>query len=361
MSLEGPPERGLAQAVSGPQAQLVLAMVGSVCGTLITGALDTSPGVRLIGAVLGAAVPTLISYAGPHSHVRAGVGVLVTAVALFVTYGGFTLFDFATDRPETFPLPSALPQPDEDGGATSTTEDGLGIEVTPDLLRCSAEGCEEPVTIKSTGEELLMISEIEFVDGEAAAEFDHDGACENERLSKDEECRLSVSFTPSGSGGTRRARLEIHQNLLGPPTYVPVEGEAEDGPEPPAGDLFASPDGVRCRHQRAGTAEGEDALQISLSLQFQGASPDELPGVVISAQSDAGPSDSARGGVGEGRVMALALQPEHYGRTHLVTVRIDPEDEVPETDEDNNQLTVSVQVPEQPASSQDLPCSAQGG
>jgi hypothetical protein len=107
IALEGPAERGLARAVAGPHAQLLLAMVGSVCGTLITGALDTSPTVRLVGAVLGAAVPTLISYAGPHAHVRAGVGIAVTAVALFVTYGGFTLFDFRHGPAEDVPPSSS--------------------------------------------------------------------------------------------------------------------------------------------------------------------------------------------------------------------------------------------------------------
>jgi hypothetical protein len=337
-------------------------MVGSVCGTLITGALDTSPTVRLVGAVLGAAVPTLISYAGPHAHVRAGVGIAVTALALFVTYGGFTLFDFATDRPKTFPLPPAVPEPDEDAGSIAMNEGGLGIEVTPDLLRCSSAGCEEPVVIESTGERVLMIFEIEFED-DPAAEFRHDDACENTSLRKDEECRFQVTFNPLRTGGTRKVDLVIHQNFREDPTTVPVEGEVEDGDAgSPVGDLVAPPGEVRCFHQQAGTAEGEDALQISLTLRLDGASSDELPGsVLLSAQSDRGPSASGSGGVGEGRVLALPLEPEHYGQIHVVTVRVDPDSEVPETDEDNNRLTVSVDLPAEPASSQELSCAAQQG
>ena len=91
--------------------RLVLAVVGSVCGALITGALDTSPTVTLIGAALGSAVPALVTFAGPAQALRTGVAIAVTGVALFITYGGFTLFDYATDRAETFPAPPGVAPP----------------------------------------------------------------------------------------------------------------------------------------------------------------------------------------------------------------------------------------------------------
>jgi hypothetical protein len=100
----------------------VVAILGSICGTLITGALDTSPTVRLVGAALGSAVPTLVTFAGPYRRLRLGIAAGVTAVALFVTYGGFTLFDFATDRNETFPLPAAAPDPSPSTGNGGTGE-----------------------------------------------------------------------------------------------------------------------------------------------------------------------------------------------------------------------------------------------
>jgi hypothetical protein len=281
-----------------------------------------------------------------------------------VTYGGFTLFDFAADRPNTFPLPSAVPSPEgsgPSGPSVQRSEDGLGIRVTPAVLRCDSGGCGEPVTIESTGEKLLQISTIEF-DGVAASDFRHDGVCENQSLRKGENCRLSVDFTPLGSE-TRQARLVIHQNFPGDPTYVAVEGESSA--MPPIGDLLASPDDVECVHQRAGAirnGEPKDALQILFSLRLDGASPDQLSGLVlVTAQSNLGPSSSDRGGVGEGRVLALPLEPDDYGRTHIVTVSIDRNNEVPETDEDNNQLTVTVGLPAQPAPSQSLPCLAHQG
>jgi hypothetical protein len=95
--------------------------------------------------------------------------------------------------------------------------------------------------------------------------------------------------------------------------------------------LLASPDDVECVHQRAGAirnGEPKDALQILFSLRLDGASPDQLPGLVlVTAQSNLGPSSSDRGGVGERRVSALLLEPDDYGRTHIVTVSIDRNNE----------------------------------
>ena len=48
-----------------PSTQIALSIVGSVCGTLVTGAAGTSPTGQLIGAALGAAIPTLITVVGP--------------------------------------------------------------------------------------------------------------------------------------------------------------------------------------------------------------------------------------------------------------------------------------------------------
>jgi SAM-dependent methyltransferase len=47
---------------------------------------------------------------------------------------------------------------------------------------------------------------------------------------------------------------------------------------------------------------------------------------------------------------------DDYGRTHTVTVSVDPDNEVAESNEDNNQFTVTVEVPAQPGSPQSLPC-----
>jgi hypothetical protein len=310
-----------AQTSTRTSIQAVLAVVGSVCGTLLTGALTTSPTLKLVGAALGAAIPPLISQAGRFQQARAGVGIAVTVGALFLTYGGFTLFDAATGRPGTFPVPpvvqsasaasdradsSAGNQRDNSGGAC---DGGICIEVTATSLSCTSDGC-DPLTIKSTGSKPLLVRSIEF-DGQAAADFHHGGECQDKELSPNDECALTVTFTPSSDGnlcaqgfvwreafkgdtvcvepsfrdqvfsdnaadsgrheegsdnclqgwvwrearpsdlvcvepdirtqvaeqnadptahrasasGTRHARLVIHQNLSGPPTFVALEGK----------------------------------------------------------------------------------------------------------------------------------------
>src|SRR6266542_2440468 len=116
--------QGAAQTSTRTSIQAVLAIVGSVCGTLLSGALTTSPTLKLVGAAFGAAIPPLISQAGRFHQVRAGVGIAVTVGALFLTCGG------------------------------------ICIEVTATSLSCTGDGC-DPLTIKSTGSKPLLVRSIE--------------------------------------------------------------------------------------------------------------------------------------------------------------------------------------------------------
>ena len=136
---------GSASAQPGARAstQMVLAIAGSICGTLLTTALNTSPTVRLIGALLGSAIPPLVTFAGPYHRLRAGLAVAVTVGALVVTYGGFTLFDFATERKGTFPLPASVPQPDASASSLSSASSGDG-ENGPALVDADGDGAAQP-------------------------------------------------------------------------------------------------------------------------------------------------------------------------------------------------------------------------
>jgi hypothetical protein len=121
---------------------MLLAIAGSICGTLLTAALNTSPTVRLIGALLGSAIPPLVTFAGPYHRLRAGLAVAVTAGALIITYGGFTLFDFATERKETFPLPASVPQPN-DSASSPASDSGDGGN-GPTLVDADGDGASQP-------------------------------------------------------------------------------------------------------------------------------------------------------------------------------------------------------------------------
>jgi hypothetical protein len=227
-------------AVRQTAVPIVLAVLASVSGTLVTSAFEASPSMRLFGAALGAAIPPLIAVAGPFVAIRAATGVLVAAGSLFVTYGGFTAVDYATNQEEsTFPLPPALPPTSptptvpsptvtpSPGESLETCEGELCITVTPTVLHCSDDGCDDVVTVQSTGAEVLAITTVEF-DGPAAGSFSQDGGCENEEQHRElhpgEGCSITVHFTPVEAA---EARLVIHQNLKGPATVVALEGEVD--------------------------------------------------------------------------------------------------------------------------------------
>ena len=81
-------------------APVFFAMVGGICGsvlaTIVAAELHAPPLLRLVAAALGAAIPPLISAAGPYQWLRLSAGVMVTLVALAITHGGVQLFSVAT-------------------------------------------------------------------------------------------------------------------------------------------------------------------------------------------------------------------------------------------------------------------------
>jgi hypothetical protein len=343
-----------------PRTQLALAIIGAVLATLVTGTLNTSPATRLIGAAVGAAIPVLVTSGGGQGLM---LSLFLTGGALFVTYGGFTVFDYAADKKETFPLPSAMPDPEENSPPIETTQGERALEVKPERVHCSSDGCDE-VSVTSTGDAVLEIYDIEFV-GEAAEEFDDDSDCEQSTLQKGETCGVHVTFAPSGASGTRTSTLRIHHNVGPDPSDVPVEGEFEDGgpppPQPPSlGDLVASRSGLRCLHVRGGALvdhQPRDAIQIFFRLRFLDAS-DGPNSVLVIARSNLGPRGQSSGTRDGERDVALALEPDDYGRRHRVTVTLDPDRKVSESNKGNNRLTVIVELPAQPGSPQPLTCRA---
>src|SRR4051812_28661951 len=77
-------------------------VMASICGALLAEAFGGgSPPGRLIGAVVGAVVTSLFTVAGPYLHLRAAAGIMVTVVALVITYSGAILTDTVTKSPTT--------------------------------------------------------------------------------------------------------------------------------------------------------------------------------------------------------------------------------------------------------------------
>jgi hypothetical protein len=273
-------------------------------------------------------------------------GIAVTA-GFVVTYGGFTLFDYASDRAATFPLPPALPQPDatpdpSSSGSTSRSGNGIGITVSPRTLQCTEEdGCDRTVSVRSTGSRDLEITGVQF-DGAAAASFSQDGGCDGATLVRDEGCDIAIGFTPAGAGETAEARLVIHQNLPGTPSFVRLVGTGS-GAEP---TVNLEPVVESCRYRvAAGAADPELVLSVALGVENADDSPVDQVAVAASIDGTEARGDTlvaVAGGPGE---ITVPVAAEQLDSELTVAVAADPANEVPETNEDDNVHDIQVTVP----------------
>ena len=261
---------------------------------------------------------------------------MATIAGLVLLYTGATAIDYAQKRPPTFPLPSALPPTQ---GKIEHEEDGVGITVSPPTLSCDDDGCESSVTIERSGDQPLELATME-VRGDARLDFRPDDRCQQIQLAPGDKCEFGVDFTTSVPGAVRTAELVLHQNVGDDPTFVPLEGKADEGLAG-QGDLSLAPTEELCAYQPGGLPDGSDALQLFVRIQAAG-----LPArpVQVGATSDTGLSGSVVAGIGD-IGLALAVGPEDSGTTPVVTVTVDPDDALPETNEDNNTLRVKAQMP----------------
>jgi hypothetical protein len=145
-------------------------------------------------------------------------------------------------------------------------------------------------------------------------------------------------------------------------------GDAGDPADPGVGgeearfNLIASPDNVECSYQPNGGAGGADQLTVFFYFLIIGGNPPDVPRVSVTGSSDTGLSTSFSAGPDNQAVQVaqFALRPDDFGRTHTLTLTVDASDDVPETDESDNRIAVSVSLPSpRPTQAIDpLPCSA---
>jgi len=324
---------------------LVLSILGAVCGALLTNALNGSSAVRLIGTILGAAVPQLITQVGPGHRLRAGMAISVTTLALFAAYGGFTLFAFASDRESVVPLPSIVPQPGDPGGNGSGNA-GRGIEVNPDDVDCGDRpvvdellACGD-VTVTSTGTEPLRISSVVF---EPTSPFGQSQNCvKKSPLPTGETCTVHVLFRPLGEPGPRAAQMIIKGNAS---ANVDVQGNVEAAEL--AGDLAVL--GVVSCAYVADEASGP-ALTLGFEVAFSGSgSPPSVIGVSASLD-DGAPAAGERPDfpVGQTGSISMSIPPPPYDAQSIpFTIYLDHDDAVPEADEENNEVEMKFAAPEE--------------
>lgn len=157
----------------------------------------------------------------------------------------------------------------------------------------------------------------------------------------------------------------------GPPTTPgqPVDSpnnpgpNAAAGPDPGAvGDLQIQSQGPHCDFIPNGSLSGGDEVSVSVHITWTGAAPpDRL--VPIAATTASGDSTSLNTAVDTSSDGLTAIQfvpqPSDFGTTLQITITLDPDNAIPETDPTNNVAHVSFPLPG-PRPTQaltDLPCS----
>ena len=103
-----PPRR---KAHAHKAGKLALSVIAAIAGTILASALNGSPQLRLAAAALGSAVPAFMTEPGRYQRARVTAMVVLMAGALFVTYGGATLFSYLTDHAAVYPVPPVVPPP----------------------------------------------------------------------------------------------------------------------------------------------------------------------------------------------------------------------------------------------------------
>jgi hypothetical protein len=121
----------------------------------------------------------------------------------------------------TSPLPTTKP--------SKAMAPGISLSRSSVLLPCPSRDCSQQVTIRSTGTAPLEVYNLVILDD---ADFKVDKVCTHQELQPGESCTFNVSYQGAPSDNVHTARLVIHQNLPGQPTYialtkhpVPVSGE----------------------------------------------------------------------------------------------------------------------------------------
>lgn len=225
---------------------LLLAVLGAVVSTALTGAAGAGPWGTLVGAAIGPVVTTTFTTrkAGEKGRVRAAAIVIISLTALVITVVGIGIADRAagrsvipgtTDRPNTFPRPGGAggavssPTPSATSTSPSATFPTGPVPVpavAPQTLECPSTGVETSVTcpvltITNVGGAALTVTGVE-VTGDPDGVFTAGGDCVGSTLDPGMSCTMTVDFRPQASG-PQSAVLVIHQNVPPPDTGTRVD------------------------------------------------------------------------------------------------------------------------------------------
>jgi hypothetical protein len=148
------------------------------------------------------------------------------------------------------------------------------------------------------------------------------------------------------------------------PTEAPTTESSESvvaSPEvDPAGPDFTLYTLPECSVVPGGAISGADAFTMLVALRNSG------PGtwnnlVPFRVSSDTGLSGQGNTAVSTGTAftaMQVDLTASDYSRAHRFTITADPDNQIRESDETNNELTISVALPPRPTSATNITCSS---
>jgi hypothetical protein len=148
------------------------------------------------------------------------------------------------------------------------------------------------------------------------------------------------------------------------PTEAPTTESSESvvaSPEvDPAGPDFTLYTLPECSVVPGGAVSGADAFTMLVALRNSG------PGtwnnlVPYRVSSDTGLSGQGNTAVSTGSAftaMQVDLNFSDYSRAHHFTITADPDNQIRESDETNNELTISVALPPRPTSTTNITCSS---
>lgn len=144
-----------------------------------------------------------------------------------------------------------------------------------------------------------------------------------------------------------------------------VTAEPGNGNEEARLNLVASPANAVCSYVPNGSLSGDDGLTVFFFFLVLG-DPSDLDGSVrVQGSSDTGLSTSyfTRPSNQALSVAQFELRPADFGRRHVIAISVDSAGEVAETDESDNTIRVSVDLPSpRPTSVIDpLPCDVTRG
>jgi hypothetical protein len=346
---------------------LLLAVLGSVAGTIFTSAFGTGHWGILAGAAVGPVISTTFStrYTGERGRVRNATIIILSIGALLITVTGFTFADHVAGK-------SVLPGPDPQAGtffpasqpsstpsvtlSSGPKRNGPAIQIQPSgPLDCGAAAisvataCPQAITITSAGTSALRIKSVVMAASDMQ-DFIPSHDCVGKSLNPGQTCDLKVSFQPAAAG-LRQATLVIHQNIPWPDKGTTVTltgtGTGTDGGSARF-NLVASPDNASCNYIPNGALSGADELSVDFYFLIIGGSPSDVPGgLSVTGSSDTAlytryytsPNNQALS------VAQFALQPGDFGVLHTIKITVDSANQVEETDESDNTIVVSVRLP----------------